>query len=60
MTKIAAKPEDLMFQVTGEGSENLRCQIGISNSSGVASTRGTLRSQIVTSAEGMISTHHEL
>ena len=45
---IARFPVDFMFQLTGKEWENLRCQIGISNSPGVTPTRSATRSQFVT------------
>lgn len=47
---LARFPDDFMFQITSEEWEELRCQIGISKSSGVASTRSAMWSQSVTAA----------
>jgi len=46
-------PDDFMFQLSSEDWENLKCQIGISSTSAVASNSkkgGLLRSQIVTAS----------
>ena len=46
-------PDDFMFQLSSEDWENLKCQIGISSTSAVASNGkkgGLLRSQIVTAS----------
>jgi hypothetical protein len=45
-------PEDFMFRLTSEDWENLKCQFGISSSSGLKSTRDATRPRAVAMADG--------